>query len=336
VGIGLENMTITGWGDAMGVYVNWQKRSWIKGVHFDGWPSSQGGYGTGTRGNDTRVFRSVRFAIEHSYLHHSRVYETNNNAYSISLAAQTSDTLIQDNIVWFKNKNVVLEASGGGNVIAYNYLDDPVIADSGATVKQDWMEMCMDGSHLSHPSMDLFEGNFVAKMGAAETHGNAGEQTFFRNYSKGDRLHPMTDNAGVAAVMLNRYMRRMNFLGNVLSTRAGGIYAPTFDGSGNMPWDEVNQPKIWSIGLDGFDGNWQGPRDPVVEQELLRVGNYDYVRNQIDTQPSEALPNSLYLTSKPAFFGAASWPWVNPLGTSDAERLGTLPAHARFVAGTYL
>ena len=41
---------------------------------------------------------------------------------------------------------------------------------------------------LSHPSMDLFEGNYVAKMGAAETHGYAGEQTFFRNYSKGDRL----------------------------------------------------------------------------------------------------------------------------------------------------
>jgi hypothetical protein len=337
-GIGLENMTITGWGGGHGVYVNWTRRSWIKRVEFDGQPSGQGGYGTGTQGTDLRVFRSVRFAIERSYLHHSRSYATNNNAYSISLAGQTSDSLVQDNIVWFKNKNIVLEASGAGNVIAYNYLEDPVIG-SGATVRTDWMEMCLDGSHLSHPTMDLFEGNYVSKMGAAETHGNAGDQTFFRNYSKGNRLHPINDSASVAAVMLNRYMRRMNFVGNVLTVKGAGsnaIYEPTFDASGVMPWSQVNTPKIWSLGLDGYGGDWDGPRDASVAQQLIRVYNYDYVRNQVDSRPAASLPDSLYLTGKPAFFGSSPWPWVNPLGATNAERVGTLPAHARFVARTYL
>jgi hypothetical protein len=334
-GIGLENMTITGWGNAFGVYAEFLKNSWVKRVEFDGRPASQGGVGTGARGDDIRVLRSVRFTIEGCYLHHSRVYETNNNAYSISLAKQTSDTLVQDNIVWFKNKNIVLEASGGGNVIAYNYIEDPVIADAGDAARTDWTEMCLDGSHLSHPTLDLFEGNYTAKMGAAETHGNASRQTFFRNYCKGDRLYPMTENAGFASVILNRYMRRMNFVGNVLSTRAGGIYAPDFDAAGYMPYEQVDVPKIWSLGIDGFDGNWQGPRDPVVEQELIRVANFDTIRNMVDQQPSAPLPDSLYLTGRPAFFLGYDWPWVDPLASTAAERVKTLPAQARFVAGTY-
>lgn len=339
-GIALENMTITGWGDAFGIYANWLKRSWIKNVEFDGWPSSQTsfghgpyttGVGTGTQGVDIRWFRSVRCAMEHNYLHHSRVYETNNQAYSISLAQQTSDTLIQDNIVWFKNKNVTLEASGAGNVVAYNYLDDPVIASSGTAVMTNWLEMCMDGTHIATPSFDLFEGNYVSKMGAAETHGNATDQTFFRNYSKGNRLYALSDNEGVAAVMLNRYMNRMNFVGNVLTVRGAGsnaVYEQSVSGTTNTT--PMGTPKIWSIGLDGYNGNWD-VYDPATMSTLLRVGNYDYVRNRIDTMPTETVPDSLYLVGKPAFFGSYQWPWVDAAGTT---KLYTLPAQARWAAGT--
>jgi hypothetical protein len=339
-GIAIENMTITGWGDAFGVYANWLKRSWIKNVEFDGWPSGQTnfghapyttGVGTGTQGVDVRWFRSVRCAMEHNYLHHSRVYVTNNEAYSISLAEQTSDTLIQDNIVWFKNKNVTLEASGAGNVVAYNYLEDPVIADSGSAVKIDWMEMCLDGTHVATPSFDLYEGNYVSKMGASETHGNATDLTFFRNYSKGNRLYTLVDNEGVAAVMLNRYMNRMSFVGNVLTVRGAGsnaVYEAAISGTTNTT--PGNTPKIWSIGLDGYNGNWD-VYDPATMATLLRVGNYDYVRNRIDTAPTETVPDSLYLLGKPAFFGTHQWPWVDAAGTT---KLYTLPAQARWAAGT--
>jgi hypothetical protein len=42
------------------------------------------------------------------------------------------------------------------------------------------------------------------------------------------------------------------------------------------------------------------------------------------------IPNSMYLTAKPAFFGHYPWPWVNP--TTGATY--TLPAKARYDAGT--
>jgi len=44
-----------------------------------------------------------------------------------------------------------------------------------------------------------------------------------------------------------------------------------------------------------------------------------------------ALPPSLYLASRPAFFGSNVWPWVDPLG---ATKTYTLPAKARYDAGT--
>ena len=45
----------------------------------------------------------------------------------------------------------------------------------------------------------------------------------------------------------------------------------------------------------------------------------------------QTLPDSLYLTSKPAFFGNNTWPWVDATG---ATKLHTLPARARYDAGT--
>ncbi len=66
---------------------------------------------------------------------------------------------------------------------------------------------------------------------------------------------------------------------------------------------------------------------------LLRHGNFDYVTNAVQWAPSvssRALPSSLYLTTKPAFFGSSPWPWVDPTGTA---KVNTLPAKARFDAG---
>jgi hypothetical protein len=66
---------------------------------------------------------------------------------------------------------------------------------------------------------------------------------------------------------------------------------------------------------------------------MIRDGNYDYLTNSQhwhNTPAGFTIPNSLYLTSKPAFFGANSWPWVDPVTGATA----TLPAKQRFDAGT--
>jgi len=82
--------------------------------------------------------------------------------------------------------------------------------------------------------------------------------------------------------------------------------------------------------------------DPNGYQYINRQGNYDFVTNSqiwyatyggdgtTSTGSPQTLPNSLYLTSAPAFFGTMTWPWVDPsTGTTY-----TLPAKARYDAGT--
>jgi hypothetical protein len=77
--------------------------------------------------------------------------------------------------------------------------------------------------------------------------------------------------------------------------------------------------------------------DPNVAATTIRDGNYDYLQNRITwaaNDTAHTLPNSMYLSAKPAFFNAGSgytWPWVNPTGS---PQLYTLPAKARYDAGT--
>jgi hypothetical protein len=88
----------------------------------------------------------------------------------------------------------------------------------------------------------------------------------------------------------------------------------------------------------------------VVLPKTLRDANFDYFTGAVhwhgiggsgtgQTTPPGAstggtvLPNSLYMTSKPAWFHSYGWPWVDGSNASNPIP-GTLPAQARFNAGT--
>src|SRR5262249_22825874 len=113
-----------------------------------------------------------------------------------------------------------------------------------------------------------------------------------------------------------------SFVGNVMGTQ-GRTSGWQYEDSG-MPW--ASSPSIWRLGYDPI--HWDQEPDPKVRSTVLREGNYDYVTDQVhwDTGP-QTLPDSLYLTSKPAFFGSNPWPWVDPIGPT---KLYTLPAKARY------
>ena len=91
---------------------------------------------------------------------------------------------------------------------------------------------------------------------------------------------------------------------------------------------------MWKLGNGDSVGH--PDYDPQVEATALRDGNYDYYTNEVrwhgiggnvGAGTPQTIPASLYLTSKPAFFGSLPWPWVDPTGTT---KLYTLPARARF------
>jgi hypothetical protein len=103
---------------------------------------------------------------------------------------------------------------------------------------------------------------------------------------------------------------------------------------------------MWVMGAYQAGNSWSWV--PTTYQTILRQGNWDWVTKTqiwyanpigatgtVSNGTPHAMPNSLYLTSAPAFFASSSynattWPWVDPsTGTTYV-----LPAKARFDAGT--
>ena len=98
----------------------------------------------------------------------------------------------------------------------------------------------------------------------------------------------------------------------------------------NSGWTDATgwfDKAIWKVGFD--PERWPQNPDTQTLNTLIRDGNYDYLTTSQrwhNTPATFALPNSYYLSSKPGFFGANPWPWINPAtGT-----INTLPAKLRF------
>jgi hypothetical protein len=87
----------------------------------------------------------------------------------------------------------------------------------------------------------------------------------------------------------------------------------------------MGHPAIWLLGWDDVSPQ---PYDSVTVATAIRDGNWDWVQSKQSWHNSNPviLQNSLYLKSKPAFFGANAWPWVDP----SNGQVGVLPAKARF------
>jgi hypothetical protein len=89
------------------------------------------------------------------------------------------------------------------------------------------------------------------------------------------------------------------------------------------------KPTIW---LMGWNDKVPYTMDTQVAATAVRDGNWDSLLGKqtwLSGSPG-ILPDSLYLTGKPAFFGSNNWPWVDP--TTGVTY--TLPAQARYSAGT--
>lgn len=318
--VGIEDLYVTG-GSNNNVFILNVAYGWVKNVESDGDPAS----GPGVEGAHVALVHAYRCEVRGSYVHHARKIHPGGGAYGIALSTQSSDNLVEDNIVRYLNKPVVVAASGGGNVIAYNYVDDAFIA-----YHQTWQETALDANHGAFPHQDLFEGNWAANLAADSTHGNSGWQTFFRNYAPGMN-GTVPRSANVRAVGIDGYNLEFNVVGNVLlrpGLRVSGA-APVYQSTSP---DTLGVPAAYRVGAGALGGPVESFDDGTALRGLLRHGNFDYATNTIVWDPkipSRELPPSLYLSEKPAFFGDELWPFVDP---ARDPKVGVLPAKKRFEA----
>lgn len=283
------------------------------------------------------IDNSFRIEIRDSYFHTGSWPEPGGAGYAISLADFSSEVLIENNIILDTNKNMVMRSSGTGSVVAYNYADDSWDFDTPV-----WQEVGLNASHMAGSHHVLFEGNYSHNFDSDYTHGNAIYMTVFRNVLTGQRRDFDNTGGNVRAIGAAYGSWFDTFIGNILG--AIGM-APGFeydytdismscDTSGNhctgnnATWAAGD---VWKMGYDPerFTMN----PDPQTLATMVRDGNYDVVTNSQrwhNTPRGFRIPDSLYLKSKPSFFGSMAWPWSNPA----TGKIYTLPAKARYDAGT--
>jgi len=93
---------------------------------------------------------------------------------------------------------------------------------------------------------------------------------------------------------------------------------------------------MWKVGLwNGAKGTAEANGDPITVSTIIRHKNYDFVRNQVDYDNKVGdmvLQPSLYLKSKPSWFGDLPWPVIGP----DVNPVnGKIPAQIRFESKNY-
>ena len=310
-GAGLEELAVEGGGDG-NIRFESAAYSWAKNVESLLWV-----------GDGVAVNRSFRVEVRDSFIHDTAWPQPGGAGYGISMAAGSSEVLVENNAVLNVNKVIVVRSSGAGSVVGYNYLDNGFILGA-----MDWVEVGLNGSHMVGSHHVLFEGNEAWNYDSDNTHGNAIAMTVFRNNLVGRRTSfPGMVNARGVGLMFGSWWH--SFIGNVigepgrmtdwvLDDPGDGTY-----GGGSNAWG--SWPAVWKLGYNPL--HWDQMADPKVVQTTFRHGNFDYVSNQVQwTTATRQLPASLYLASKPAFFGQNPWPWVNPTG---ATKLGVLPAKVR-------
>ena len=310
-GAGIEDLTVTGGGDG-NVRFEAAAYSWMKNVDDTLW-----------LGEGVGVNHSFRVEIRDSIIHDGAWPQPGGGGYGISLAWGTSEVLVENNAVLNVNKVIVVRSSGAASVVGYNYMDNGYIF-----TMPEWVEVGLNASHMVGSHHVLFEGNESWNYDSDNTHGNAIAMTVFRNHLSGRRKSfTGMANARGAGLMFGSWWH--TFIGNVFGEpgrMAGWIYEDPGDGSlGHSTSQWGSAAAIWKLGYDPT--HWEQAADPKVRATVVRDGNFDYLTGSVRWDRAErSLPPSLYLRSKPAFFGAHPWPWVDPIG---GTKIGVLPATLR-------
>lgn len=329
---GLEDVYVSGvpapGGNAQynDVVLTMAKYSWAKNVETD----NSNGYGIG-------IDQSFRCIVRDSYIH-STINPTPGGAgYGLEFSWGSAENLAENNISWNFDKVMVMRASGGGNVTAYNYMDDGWIA-----YQPNWVESGINAAHMTMPHFELFEGNLSFALGTDDTWGGSSFITWLRNVATNHRSAwpplntfvyntstqkeggctpsgpfdgscvPYTDAGNRASAEADYGDDFFNYVGNVLGS-SGMPVAPESQGfayANSAPNWTMDPVPMWMVGFGDWNSQQDMQTDQGVVNTIFRDGNYDYATNTVKWAASpQTLPKSLYTTSKPSFFGSYGWPW---------------------------
>lgn len=244
-------------------------------------------------------------------------------AYGVFLGPWPTASLVENTIFNHLSIGISLEGAPSGNVISYNYFRDFYYKDV------DWQREAI-GHHGAHPIMNLIEGNVIEglTLGADNYWGTSSHSTFFRNRATNNSAKT----CGPWLIDMYTKVRYFNFVGNVWGDTTDTKYELD-----NVNFSYCNgsasDRAIYKFGYDtGGDSSAVG-NDEAVKITTYRHGNWDAVTKSTvwdQNSPDHTLPNSLYLTSKPSWWGTLTWPAI---GSDLTPMEGQIPAKLRYSGG---
>jgi hypothetical protein len=273
--------------------------SWVKGVR-----SVQADR------NHVWVYQSTRITVRDNYLWGS--FNGISQSYGVELFGSTG-ILVENNITEHNTAPYIINGSDAGSVFGYNFSIDNFRADVTSLMSS------TIHIHEVGTSYALVEGNQGLGLMFDDWHGTTHFMTLFRNHMFGDIYNNPAKTGQTQTITMAAFSRFFNIVGNVLG-RTG--YYTTYEPSGTIGCGSLY---IYCIGDTVASG---GPTDAGVKPNIMRWGNYDTVtatsRFEASEIPSGAaffanavpssqvLPSSLYLSAKPDWFQAITWPPIGP------------------------
>ena len=239
-------------------------------------------------------------------------------------ARNSTALLFENNIIDDVMAPFQLNSGSAGCVIGYNYIThirnlDPTMG-----------KVTMNGCHGAHPMFNLFEGNIAPRFQSDSYWGSCSHLTLFRNHFLGTD-DDVTHNR--IAISIDRNCWYHNIVGNILgdSSITNWGYETSTDGhnyNSNLIY-RLGYPNMGNNAYSNYGGGGWGDYDTNVENTILRHGNYDYANGNTVWDGDIAdtnLPDSYYLTNKPAWWGDGAWP---PIGPDLLPMVSTIPAYTR-------
>lgn len=302
-GAGIEDLMLAGgWGgDCCGnLLIAGCAYCWVKNV--------EGLYSGGGNIHLEGTFKTV---VREAFTHESLNPNPGGDGYQFSINGGAADNLVEDNIFWNGNKEIVIRGGGGGNVIAYNYMDD---AFGGGY--PDLGEAGLNAGHYTTTHMELEEGNYSQNFKGDAFWGNSIYIVVYRNWLSMLRASSVPPNVGYPplntysisncggtqvyrdidnrrGVDLQQYSNFHSIIGNVIGTPGQTLLSGDSCVGSQTTWTEQvytsansgANPTVWIFGEHQDDGTSGGcgtcfVNGAMAAMQVIRTANYDYVTNQ--------------------------------------------------------
>ena len=313
---GIENMTLNAQNNVdTPVRFYSADRCWLKDVELKNVPGSDIGM--------VRFHQSTQCEINRCYIHDATGFPSQADGYASAFNYGASNCLII-NTVTYRVADLCETCGAAGCAYINNYCyKHNRASDYSRGVTLD---------HGPHGFMNLSEGNVLCNVCNDGYHGSTSHCFMFRNHINGENMNQPK------IVNLCRGAYYNSLVGNVLG--ASSLPNPTYYEAPLNPSTDsaiyfLGFPTADSTGLGGYTSvawtNWgksTSQLDPDVKATLLRQANYDYFNDAtIYSDADHVIQNSLFYSSKPAYFGTLTWP---PIGPDVSGMINNNPAKWRW------